>query len=103
LQPGWTRRARRGLCDVPRETPEQGELREELCAYYAELLTPEVKAASKRPGSRARRGADTVRRIGKDGWLGIGWPTEFGGQGRPATDQFIFFDETRRLARRSPS
>ena len=37
-----------------------------------------------------------VRQIGKDGWLGIGWPTEFGGQGRPATDQFIFFDETRR-------
>ena len=34
--------------------------------------------------------------MGKDGWLGIGWPTEFGGQGRPATDQFIFFDETRR-------
>ena len=39
---------------------------------------------------------DVVRQIGKDGWLGIGWPTEFGGQGRPATDQFIFFDETRR-------
>ena len=37
-----------------------------------------------------------VGRIGKDGWLGIGWPKEFGGQGRPATDQFIFFDETRR-------
>src|SRR6202035_499354 len=37
-----------------------------------------------------------VRQVGKDGWLGIGWPTEFGGQGRPATDQFIFFDETRR-------
>ena len=37
-----------------------------------------------------------MRQIGKDGWLGIGWPTEFGGQGRPATDQFIFFDETRR-------
>ena len=37
-----------------------------------------------------------VRTIGKDGWLGIGWPTEYGGQGRPATDQFIFFDETRR-------
>ena len=39
---------------------------------------------------------EVVRQIGKDGWLGIGWPTEFGGQGRPATDQFIFFDETRR-------
>ena len=25
-----------------------------------------------------------VRQMGKDGWLGIGWPTEFGGQGRPS-------------------
>ena len=37
-----------------------------------------------------------VRRMGKDGWLGIGWPKEFGGQGRPATDQFIFFTEVQR-------
>ncbi|HEY4397293.1 MAG TPA: acyl-CoA dehydrogenase family protein, partial [Acidimicrobiia bacterium] len=29
-------------------------------------------------------------------WLGIGWPREYGGQGRPATDQFIFFDEVQR-------
>ena len=35
---------------------------------------------------------EVVRQMGKDGWLGIGWPTEFGGQGRPTTDQFIFFD-----------
>ena len=34
--------------------------------------------------------------MGKDGWLGIGWPKEFGGQGRPASDQFIFFDEVQR-------
>ena len=78
------------------ETPEQGELREELRAYYAELLTPEVKAALEEAGESGEAWRDTVRRIGKDGWLGIGWPTEFGGQGRPATDQFIFFDETRR-------
>ena len=37
-----------------------------------------------------------VRQMGKDGWLGIGWPKEYGGQGRPATDQFIFFDEVQR-------
>ncbi len=37
-----------------------------------------------------------VRQMGKDGWLGIGWPKEFGGQGRPASDQFIFFDEVQR-------
>jgi len=34
--------------------------------------------------------------MGKDGWLGIGWPKEYGGQGRPATDQFIFFNEVQR-------
>ena len=43
-------------------------------------------------------GARWCGRIGKDGWLGIGWPKEYGGQGRPATDQFIFFDETRRAS-----
>jgi alkylation response protein AidB-like acyl-CoA dehydrogenase len=34
--------------------------------------------------------------MGADGWLGIGWPEEYGGQGRPATDQFIFYDEVQR-------
>src|SRR3712207_7763317 len=37
-----------------------------------------------------------VKQMGTDGWLGIGWPKEFGGQGRPATDQFIFYDEVQR-------
>jgi hypothetical protein len=36
--------------------------------------------------------------MGADGLLGIGWPTEYGGQGRPATDQFIFFDEVQRAS-----
>jgi alkylation response protein AidB-like acyl-CoA dehydrogenase len=31
-----------------------------------------------------------------DGWLGIGWPKEYGGQGRSAVEQFIFFDESMR-------
>jgi 3-oxocholest-4-en-26-oyl-CoA dehydrogenase alpha subunit len=37
-----------------------------------------------------------VRRMGTDGWLGIGWPKEYGGQGRPTSDQFIFFNEVQR-------
>jgi alkylation response protein AidB-like acyl-CoA dehydrogenase len=37
-----------------------------------------------------------VRQMGTDGWLGIGWPTEYGGQGRSALEQFIFFDESMR-------
>jgi 3-oxocholest-4-en-26-oyl-CoA dehydrogenase alpha subunit len=78
------------------ETPEQLALRAELRAYFAELLTDDVRAAldSESEGGESFRAA--VRRMGKDGWLGIGWPKEFGGQGRPVSDQFIFFDEVQR-------
>jgi len=78
------------------ETPEQLALRAELRAYFAELLTPEVRHAldfEPEGGETFRR---VVRRMGSDGWLGIGWPVEYGGQGRPATDQFIFFTEVQR-------
>jgi alkylation response protein AidB-like acyl-CoA dehydrogenase len=34
--------------------------------------------------------------MGKDGWLGIGWPKEYGGQGRSQLEQFVFFDESMR-------
>jgi alkylation response protein AidB-like acyl-CoA dehydrogenase len=78
------------------ESPEQQRLRVELRAYYAELLTDEVRAGLTDGGEGGEQWRQVVRTIGKDGWLGIGWPEEVGGQGRPATDQFIFFDETRR-------
>jgi hypothetical protein len=78
------------------ESPEQQQLRAELRGYYAGLLTDEVRAELAEGGEGGDAWRRCVRRIGQDGWLGIGWPTEYGGQGRPATDQFIFFDETRR-------
>jgi 3-oxocholest-4-en-26-oyl-CoA dehydrogenase alpha subunit len=78
------------------ESPEQQLLRAELRGYYAQLLTEEVRTGLAEGGEGGDAWREVVRQIGKDGWLGIGWPTEFGGQGRPATDQFIFFDETRR-------
>ncbi|HTT85795.1 MAG TPA: acyl-CoA dehydrogenase family protein [Acidimicrobiales bacterium] len=80
------------------ESPEQLALRRELRAYYAELLTDEVRAHIGDVGEGGGLWRQVVGRIGKDGWLGIGWPKEYGGQGRPATDQFIFFDETRRAS-----
>ncbi|MFZ0668169.1 MAG: acyl-CoA dehydrogenase family protein [Acidimicrobiales bacterium] len=80
------------------ETPEQLALRAELRQYYADLLTPEVRKGLADSGEGGEMWRDVIRRIGSDGWLGIGWPKEVGGQGRPATDQFIFFDETRRAS-----
>ena len=77
-------------------TPEQEELRRKLRAYYAELLTPEIREElHKGMGTGATMRA-VVRRMAKDGWLGIGWPKEYGGQGRGTIDQFIFFDESMR-------
>lgn len=78
------------------ETPEQQALRHELRAYYAALLTDEVRDQVGDAGEGGEMWRQVVRRIGGDGWLGIGWPVQYGGQGRPATDQYIFFDETRR-------
>ena len=37
-----------------------------------------------------------MQQLGADGWLGIGWPKEHGGQGRGPIEQFIFFDEVQR-------
>src|SRR3984893_18846440 len=78
------------------ESPEQQQLRAEVRHYYAELLTDDVRARRHAGGEGGEPWGKVVRQVGKDGWLGIGWPVEFGGQGRPATDQFIFFDEVQR-------
>ena len=77
-------------------TPEQQALRKELREYFAALLTPDVRAQLGEPGENSELFRPLVRGMGSDGWLGVGWPTEYGGQGRPATDQFVFFDEVQR-------
>ncbi|MGP8006825.1 MAG: acyl-CoA dehydrogenase family protein [Acidimicrobiales bacterium] len=78
------------------ETPDQQALRAELRAYFAEVITDDVRAVLDGEGDGGVVFHSIVRRMGKDGWLGIGWPKEFGGQGRPASDQFIFFNEVQR-------
>src|SRR5436309_291560 len=77
-------------------TEEQEALRQELRAYYAELLTPEVEEELGRSGGVGPTMRRIVRRVGEDGWLGIGWPKEYGGEGRSAIEQFVFFDESMR-------
>ncbi|ABV87462.1 acyl-CoA dehydrogenase family protein [Shewanella pealeana] len=73
-------------------TPEQHQLRLKIRDYFTKLMTPELKAKL-----RGKEGGDDYRavieQIGKDGWLAVGWPKEFGGQGYQATEQLIFFEE----------
>jgi len=76
-------------------TDDQKTLRQTLRAYFDELMTPEVKAqVSGMEGGQKYR--DLVRQIGKDGWLGVGWPKEFGGGGMTMVEQMIFLEEQRR-------
>jgi alkylation response protein AidB-like acyl-CoA dehydrogenase len=77
-------------------TPEHERLRQELRAYYDKLLTPEIMEeirSSEGVGPTVRK---VVRQMGADGWLGIGWPKEYGGRGMTPIEQFIFFDESMR-------
>jgi len=77
-------------------TAEQEALRKDLRAYYATLLTPAVREAVHEGRGVGEATRAVVRQMGEDGWLGIGWPKEYGGQGRSQIEQFIFFDESMR-------
>lgn len=78
------------------ETAAQAAMRSELREYFAQLMTPATRDAF-RDGYYAAEATDAyrevVRRLGADGWLGIGWPTDIGGQGLSMVEQAIFSDE----------
>src|SRR5271155_1961526 len=77
-------------------TPEQERLRLELREYFGGLMTPSVRAAlSGADGDYGDGQAyrSVVRQLGRDGWLALGWPEEFGGRGGTMLDQLIFTDE----------
>ncbi|WP_072686998.1 acyl-CoA dehydrogenase family protein [Rhodococcus marinonascens] len=77
-------------------TPQQQQLREELRAYFAKLMTPERREALAANTGEYGEGnvyREVVSQMGKDGWLTLGWPKEYGGQERSAMEQLIFTDE----------
>src|SRR6516225_274064 len=77
-------------------TPEQERLRQELRAYFAGLMTPEVRTALSGGDEGLGDGEayrQIVRQLGQDGWLALSWPQEYGGRGGSVLDQLIFTDE----------
>jgi alkylation response protein AidB-like acyl-CoA dehydrogenase len=77
-------------------SPEERALRTELRSYFARLLDSETQQELARTEGGGPCYQRALAQMGKDGWLGIGWPKEVGGQNRPAIEQFIFFDEVQR-------
>lgn len=77
-------------------TPEQRALRKELREYFAAIMTPETRHDVLMAGESPEPFRTIIRKLGSDGWLGVGWPKELGGQGFGAVEQFIMFDEVQR-------
>ncbi|MGO8872576.1 MAG: acyl-CoA dehydrogenase family protein [Acidimicrobiales bacterium] len=70
-------------------TPDQEALRDELRDYFVRLVAEVEGSPSDEPAYTRY-----VRHLERDGWLGLGWPTDYGGQGRGPVDQMIFVEES---------
>jgi alkylation response protein AidB-like acyl-CoA dehydrogenase len=75
-------------------TSEQLALRDELRAYFESIPRTHCRTAWNEPRSPDYRAV--CKRLGDDGRLGVGWPVEYGGQGRGPVEQLIFFEEAER-------
>ena len=73
-------------------TDGQKLLRKELRDYFSALIKPEYREALRSSeGGELYKGL--IRKMGKDGWLALGWPTEYGGRGATDSEQLMFFEE----------
>ncbi len=79
-------------------TTAQLALREQLRAYFTDLMTPALRAELS-SGNGEGGGPEfrkALARIGADGWISLGWPEALGGQGATAMEQYIFTEEVMR-------
>ncbi|SFM86428.1 acyl-CoA dehydrogenase family protein [Variovorax sp. OV329] len=76
-------------------TPEEQKFREDIRAWVAENLPKEI---SHKVHNALELTRDDLQRwakiLGKKGWLGYGWPKEFGGPGWTAVQKHLFEEET---------
>jgi 3-oxocholest-4-en-26-oyl-CoA dehydrogenase alpha subunit len=78
------------------DSTDERALRAQLRDYFATLISVEDSERLAAAGEHTEEFRRVIRQLGADGWLGFGWPIEYGGQGRSAVEQFIVFDEIQR-------
>jgi len=87
-------------------TPEQEALRQEVRAFLAEHLTPEVITEMEglsegfgvsRSVARGPLVSELFKKIGERGWLGISYPKEYGGQDGDRISQYLVEEEFARV------
>ena len=76
-------------------TESQRELKAELRDYFTGLADDDEhrEMATDRHGPTYQK---TIRKMGDDGWMGVGWPEEYGGHGLGEVEQTIFANEAQR-------
>jgi alkylation response protein AidB-like acyl-CoA dehydrogenase len=76
-------------------TPEEQKFREEVRGWVRENLPKDI---SEKVHNALRLTRDDMQRwakiLGKKGWLGYGWPRQFGGPGWNAIQKHLFEEET---------
>lgn len=78
-------------------TAEEAAFRDEVRAFLKREITPEVWQLHRDPGEQGQWAPEFIkafrRKLGAAGYIGMGWPKEFGGGGRSRICQAIFWDE----------
>ena len=68
--------------------------RHEFHTWLAHHWTEERrKENQRRPFKDRHWDPEFSRLMGRDGWIGVGWPKEYGGQARSASEQVAFIEE----------
>ena len=78
---------------------EHQKLREGLREYISGLMTEELRAELNQEFKGEGGGPiwkEAMRKMGRDGWIGLGWPKSYGGMEKGAMEQYIFFAELSR-------
>ena len=83
-------------------TEAQRAFKDEVRAYFSTLVSDEDKLEmmTDRHGPAYHR---NIKQMGTDGWMGVGWPVEYGGKGLGGIEQQIFANEAARADVHLPS
>ena len=80
-----------------RDSPAEAAFRDEIRTWLDEHLTGEFAAVGGQGGPADETSWDIrvewEKLLGKDRWLGLAWPTEYGGRGASFAEQVIFNEE----------
>lgn len=80
----------------PELSERSQRLRSELRAYFARIISDEDRRALVDQTEGGPVFDRILRQMGRDGWLGLGRPEEYGGRGEDPEALFVFYDEVLR-------